>query len=216
MPVVPKTLSAAAGRLPPAAPARGCAVVGERVVLPASHAEDEVALREALAVGAHDLGDAAAPHDLADADRRQVALAVVHPGADRRIDREVAVAKQGLALARLGRVGLLQTGGVLVHPSLWPLGQDHPAVALGHRDPLSGRCRRLARRRPILHDPPRPAKPPAPELTRPTLAMRCSDATPQRRAGRRSTVKAKRAGDGSGPAGPTAATVKRCRPGRTR
>jgi hypothetical protein len=60
-----------------------------------------VADLEAGVPGGDDLADRARAHDLADADRLDVRLRVVHPAAHRRVDRQVLHPDQELALAGL-------------------------------------------------------------------------------------------------------------------
>src|SRR5207253_491574 len=107
----------------------GEALVGDGVVLPARHPEDEVSNGVAVAVGAHHLTDAAAADDLADPDGRQVPLSVVHPGADRGVDREVLDPNQGLVGAGLGYWLLFEAGGGVVDHARGALGEDEAAVA---------------------------------------------------------------------------------------
>jgi hypothetical protein len=117
---------------------RALALVGDHVVLPAGHPEQEIAGRVAVGVALQHLGDAAAANHFVDLDRRQVARCVVHPRADRRIDRQVAHARERLSGAGLRYALLLDADGRLVDHPRRTLCQDQTAVALGHADhPLS-------------------------------------------------------------------------------
>jgi hypothetical protein len=111
--------------------ARGLA--RHHVVLPAAEAEQQIAGLVLLGVAAHHLHDAAAANHFVDRDRRQIARGVVHPGADRRVDREVAHTRQRLARPRLGQVLLLEADGARVHHPRRTFCQDHASVSIGHR-----------------------------------------------------------------------------------
>jgi hypothetical protein len=91
------------------------AFIGEGVVLPTDQPEHQVTGGVAIAVGAQDLGHARAAHHLVDRDWGQIALRVVHPGPDGGVDRQVAVAQNGLSRTRLGDIGLLEADGLLLH-----------------------------------------------------------------------------------------------------
>src|ERR1051325_12093504 len=80
-----------------------------------------------------DAADRAGAHHLAEADRRNVRLALVHPSAHRRIERDVAVLHQQLAVAELAQLHLLERKvGRLDHPD--GPGREREAMILAHHD----------------------------------------------------------------------------------
>ncbi len=82
-------------------------VAGEHgVLLNPGEPGDVVARRKAGMPGVDHLAATAGAHHLADADRRDVGAAVVHPSPHRRVQRQVLDLDQHLAVARLGH-GLL-------------------------------------------------------------------------------------------------------------
>jgi hypothetical protein len=83
-------------------------------VLPPGERRDDVADLVGRAATLYDAADPAAPHDLADLDGRQVALAPVEPGAHGGVDAQVHGAHQRLALGQLGhgRLDELEIGVV--------------------------------------------------------------------------------------------------------
>ncbi len=78
------------------------AFIGDAVVLPAGEAAHPVAFLVARRVRLHDHADAAAAHDLADADGRHVLVHVAHPDAVRGIEAEIEHAHDRLAGTGLG------------------------------------------------------------------------------------------------------------------
>jgi hypothetical protein len=106
--------------------------VGDHVLLPAGHAEQQLAGLIGIGTALDDLADAAAADDFADLDRRQIARHVVHPGADRRIYREVADLDQGLAVLEVGSLLGFHAGRVLINQARGALGQDQSPVLLAH------------------------------------------------------------------------------------
>ena len=77
---------------------RALGAVGDHVVLPAGHAEQHLPDRVGVGAALDDLADAAGADHVVDLDRGQVAGGVVHPGADRGVDRDVADLHERLAV----------------------------------------------------------------------------------------------------------------------
>ena len=78
------------------------------VLAPAEEVQDVVADRDALGVGGDDLADGAALHGLAELEGGGVGLGGAHAAAHVRVDGQVLVAHQDLALGRAASLGLDQ------------------------------------------------------------------------------------------------------------
>ena len=129
MPLEPNTPSAASGSVPSAS---GVVSIGSSPTTAYSCHPVSVATRDALghlvAARREHPADPAAPHDVADVDRLDVALGLRQPRAHRGVDAEPLGAHQHLALAGL-RDGLGVVDEVLLlHQPLGSLGEQDTAV----------------------------------------------------------------------------------------
>ena len=115
---------------------RALAGVGDHVVLPAGHAEQQLAGLVGVGAAVDDLADPAAADDLVELDRRQIARNVVHPGADRRVDRQIANLDQRLAILEVGHLFGLQAGRAPVHQAGGSLRQHQTSILLAHTGDL--------------------------------------------------------------------------------
>jgi hypothetical protein len=113
-------------------------VADHRVLLPAGEGGHQRALRHLRAAGADDATDAAAAHDLADLDRRDVALGLREPGAHRGVDADPLGADEHLAVGGLGHRDLVVGEVLLPHQPVGALGeQDASVPQVGHRRRVS-------------------------------------------------------------------------------
>ena len=122
-------------------------------VAPPAHVLDEVAGREARGLAGDDLADGAAVHRLAELERGDVALHVVHPPAHVRIDREPMVADMHHAVAERRKRNVLQleilSRGKPLRTAHQVPGTGHlhlllpslPSEGLGVSAPEAARCR---------------------------------------------------------------------------
>jgi hypothetical protein len=115
--------------------------VRDRVILHAEHADDRVADLETGMLRSDHFACGAGAHDFADADRRDVGLAFVHPAAHRRIERDVAVAHQELALCGFAR-------GLFGKLEIAVLGLAHRTCGETELTVLQGHCGDFLRSRP--------------------------------------------------------------------
>ena len=97
--------------------------VDERVLLDIQNSGDVVAGGKVRVAAFHHASGAGRAHHLADADRRNVRAAFVHPAAHRGIEREVQDLHEHLAFARLGN----------------GLGRELPVAAFRHPDGTGGK-----------------------------------------------------------------------------
>ena len=87
----------------------------DRIVGPAARGRhDDIACFEAAGSRGFDHAQRQAAHDLAQADRRQIALGIVHPGAIGRVQRQIDRADQHLVLVQIrdGRLDQFQIAGL--------------------------------------------------------------------------------------------------------
>ena len=131
---------------------RALCFIGDHIVLPAGHAEHLLTGLVGVRAALDDLADAAAADDLADLDRRQIAGDVVHPGTDRRIDRQVTDLDQCLAALQFGQVSGFKAGGAAIHQPGRALGQDQFPILLAHMA-IVGAVLSPARPRPLRRIP---------------------------------------------------------------
>ncbi len=94
------------------------------LVPPAQHVQDQVAFGQVRRAGLDDRADRAALQRLAQPERRDVGLHVVHPAAHVRVDRHEQVAHPDLPVGELGPVRLGQREVRRGRPSGRPRGED--------------------------------------------------------------------------------------------
>lgn len=105
--------------------------LADEIVLHAEGAVDVVAGLEAGVLRNQHLADAERTHHLADPHRRDVGAGVVHPAAHRRVQRQVLVLHQDLALGRFAERGFDETEGVAAGQPAGTLGQLVLPIDLG-------------------------------------------------------------------------------------